>query len=578
MSSPADAQMAAGLPKRFQFYGTVELSYKSYSTETKSAYTKRKEDAWIFDQLYKLHVDGYIYHPRLAVFNSYFTFRDTLIKTSYTNPNYKYFGSYLSVNLFPYRPVNLMAYILNTNFSGDAFPSGTTESSLFEVGAHFRSDYRRLPHIRLDYIHSEHERDLYKLKSDTWSFNIFDKVEKLKTYWRISLSLEDFSSPAFSYTTKYAAFNTSSILKFATLSAYMGYTDQNLYDSLKVRSTLYFKPGERFNHNYVYLYEHTKYNYAANEIAGIAAKTIDTKLHQMSGSWGYRITTYLSSGLGLNYNMHEENNRKWTSYGISPNISYHRPVATGIDMESLYRLMLKKDEERGNFYEHNLNIGLKYRRLRWGLIYTNYYFLKSYGEDKIRDADTENIRKSTYDATAQTFAIGTRGNFRGGAGKGYWQFEIQYQDIETNRKRELALYDDESFTENKILEYSTNVQQTTLSANIYYPFRRGASIQLKSGYTTGKANSNDLNQYFYEVRFGYPILRNLLLSTWYKDLWLRLANGVDSQTRNLELILNYRLGLTSLSTTYWLEIFKENGRQRTNHRIYFKLRRAFSLF
>jgi hypothetical protein len=146
--------------------------------------------------------------------------------------------------------------------------------------------------------------------------------------------------------------------------------------------------------------------------------------------------------------------------------------------------------------------------------------------------------------------------------------------LKTKRKRDLDITD-EFAGENKVLEYARNVQQTNFTADIYYPLRKGASIQIKSGYTIGKADSQDIKQYYYEARLRYPVWRRLLLSAWFRDFHLQLANGIESDTKNIELILEYRVGRVYLNATYWLEMLKENGVERDLQRIYLKVRRSF---
>lgn len=583
MITSASAQMTIGYPKRFHLYGLIELAFTNYDSRTEFDNTTRKNWSWTFNQKYQLNFDGYIYHPRLAVFNSYIAFSDTMYKTSYTNPDYKNIGYFLGVNILPYRPVTLRIHTQKTDYTGDTFPSGTFRQEYWEYGIRLWSDYKKLPHMRTEYLHSEVKSGSDFSENTTWSFDMFDFIEKLKTNWGLFYRINENKNPIKNYESTISGFYTSTMLKpYGSFSNILRNIDSDLYKSLRFNSALSFVPGERFSHNYQYRYDDSEYEYEGSVIAGTPFTSIKTKVQQLVGSWGYKLTSRLSLGLALNYNLHDQNSRKWNSYAITPSLHYHRPIARGIDMASSYQFFLREDEERGNFREHSFYTGLKIRKFKWGLIYTNYYFLKSHGEDKIRDRqdeefffDEKDYRKSTYDATVHTLNTGIRGNLRGGAGRGYWNFQIEYQNQQTHRKRELGVVYDTFSDENNFLEYSKKLQQTTFSLDIYYPWRKGSAITFKAGYITGTADSRDINTWFYEARLSYPMMRRLLLSAWFRDYYLTLDNGVASNTKNLELILEYRIGRTLFQLSHWIEMLNQDDLKTFDQRFFLRMRRPF---
>jgi hypothetical protein len=576
-SSPADAQMAEGYPKKFRLYGMIELSYRHFSMDAKDKNYQRKNSSWTFEQYYILNFDGYIYHPRLAVFNSYITFRDTMIKTSYTNPDFKNFGYYLSVNFLPYRPIALQVYLSENDYIGDTFPSGTQEIQISEYGAKFKSDYQGLPHLRIDYFNIGTTSGPYTSKTTAWSLNLYDSIAKLKTNWGIGFAVNNSESANNTYQSKYASFYTSTKIKSsASFANILNYYNTDSYNDLRFSSVLSFSPGERLNHNYQYFFDDAEYKFKAYEAAGIPSKVVATKTRQMIGSWGYRITTRMSVGLSMNYNLHEYNTRKWSSYAISPSLNYHRPVSRWVDFYSLYKFYLKEDEERGSFREHSFSTGIKIRRFNLGVIYVNYYFLRSYGVDKIRsqnqdETSADQIRKSVYDGTVHNFEIGIRGNFRGGAGNGYWNAQIVYQDIKIHRKRELDLSSEFDSNTSDVLEYSRNTKQTTFSADIFYPFRKGATLLFKTGYI----DSQEMSQLFYEARLNYPLIRNVFLTAWLRDYYVKTANNAVSNTKTAELIMDYRIGRVYVNLNYHLERIEIKMSKTYNQRIFFRIRRSF---
>jgi hypothetical protein len=56
--------------KKFKFNGRVELVYQDYTSRSSYRGHTAKGGWTTFEQIYKLGLQGYIYHPRLALFSA----------------------------------------------------------------------------------------------------------------------------------------------------------------------------------------------------------------------------------------------------------------------------------------------------------------------------------------------------------------------------------------------------------------------------------------------------------------------------------------------------------------------------
>jgi hypothetical protein len=589
--SKADAQMTTGYPKRFELTGLIELYYTDFKTDLKAEGRRTlKTGATTFGQRLRLEAKGYIYHPRLAVFDASVGFsnekRDAVTIYKQRNMNYN-----LSVVFLPFRPVSLTMYALRSDYKGEESKQGEADATTMQYGAYLRivpRDFRYISSTKLAYDHMESEpftfsKNLHLSKTvfQRWDFDLYGGLSKIHTYYGINVSLSDLSyADVHEKNKNLSVFSDTLISKIATLANSVQYADDTSNSILTFRSALYFKPRERFNHEYQYIYQDSKFSFKGSDAAGIEASEINQKTQQMMGSWSYRITSWLNSGLSLNYNLHEENNLKWTSYGISPSLRYQRPIFAGIDFFALYRLLYKKDEERGDLNEQYLEASLQTRKMRLGTLYLNYYFTKTHQVDKIRidDTETDNFSKSQTDATVHVISIGIRGNFRGiGTGRAYWNLEGEFSNQQVERKRDVSLLaeGDDFSGETDILQSSRRTKQFTFAGDLLYPLRKGSTIQLKSGYTFGQADSRDIKQFYYEGRLTYPVFGRLILSAWLKDFWSKQEGFNDRRTRDIELNLRYRWARIFLDLVYDVELLRESDVEKYYRRIYLVARRTF---
>ena len=129
----ACADMLSGYPNRFRFYGVIELDYINYSSEASGHGGKTKATWSTLEQRYNLNVEGYIYHPRLAVFSASVTYdKDTGIKGNIADS--RDIGYNVSVTFLPYRPISMDVYAIKDYYTFN----GSQDSSSDQYGARLR--------------------------------------------------------------------------------------------------------------------------------------------------------------------------------------------------------------------------------------------------------------------------------------------------------------------------------------------------------------------------------------------------------------------------------------------------------
>jgi len=104
----ACASMTQRYPTRFSLSGLIELSYTDYFFEIPSASGSNEYHTSFVEQHYGVTASGYIYHPRLAVFNAGIKFTDNR-QLAYVGAklNTQTWGYDVLLTFLPYRPVSL---------------------------------------------------------------------------------------------------------------------------------------------------------------------------------------------------------------------------------------------------------------------------------------------------------------------------------------------------------------------------------------------------------------------------------------------------------------------------------------
>ncbi len=575
--------MAGGYPKRFHLTGLIELSYRDYSIDITAGNRKFKSGFSTFEQLYQVGLEGYIYHPRLLVFSTKLDYDYTMYKNGFST-NLKNIGYEIDIRFFPYRPFSLYAYAQRSDYtvsSTFAPLEGTTNQ--YAAGLRL-SNVWKLPDINADYWHFDIGSSVSstKTKTDTWEIRMGGGLKPINTKYAVSFGLSDTSSSLLSYTSRYATGSTATNIANIQLLTYLRTLDQDFLKETEYSVYLLPKPGKRFYQEY--RYENYDYEFNFKDIeTGVQEQITKTSDRVFTGKWSYRFTERLYGSMSLNYGLHREgagiteitNANKWTYYGFIPSLDYRRPIA-GFDFSSHYVYFFRKDEQRGELKEHDLELGLETRRFKLGTIYVDYDYLKSNAIDKLFATEEDiltpgaGFKISTVNTTSYLFRTGIRGRLGRGAGRAYWNIEGQYLHSTANGKRPITTLEREL-----IVEFSRKTSQYTVYGEMSYPLGRGATVNLRAGYSTGTTDSKSVSRFYYDERFTYPLTRRLSFSAWWMQIWDKFEGGADRKIRDYDVLITYALGQVFFSLEYEGLRDEENSVTTDTKRVFLRLRRPF---
>jgi len=589
-SKSASAQMRIEYPQRFRLFGVAELSYRNYYVETSSNRYTFERSTQTFRQYYKVGVEGFLYHPRLAIFSASISYNDTRFHPEKgQNVTTSDIGYDIQTTLLPYRPVAVDLYARKIdytfNYTGDA-----VDTSSLLYGARLRMHKRNWPSIRLEYYHWEYDllryrRTTDKRIEDRYILDVRGRFDLWATQYQLYADYLTISRPDFDDTIASVRFNTRHIIR-RTLYWYnwFSYVESDSYKMVNVSTNVYFPPGKRFNHNYLYERLYSKQRIAGSEALDIEDKTTTLKTESIAGSWGYRFSERLSGSLSLRYTKNNLNDSSWNAEGFSASIGYGRPISW-VRFSSYYRLFYKKDERRGDLREHIFETNLSTSRFRWGILYARYYFsyideiqkyVKRTGEDFYFYDDEETILKRTANTYIHSISVGIRGRVPGRAmGRAHWNVEADYFQSDTSGKKPRHLTDEDFFEEDisEYEKYELKVRHFELTGNLYYPLQHGIVFNFRTSFLTGKTNDNDRRRYYYEGTVTYPISRRFGVITLWRHTWTKIERVPDREERRLELKADYRLGKTYLSFEGWLRRVIADS-ERTDRVLYLRLRRT----
>lgn len=589
VASTADAQMRMEYPKRFRFHGLVELTYRIYNVKTSYDSGDRDAETRTFQQYYRLGAEGYIYHPRLAIFNANIHYEDTSFraKGGYGNESSNLGYDFLTTFL-PYRPVSLDIYGRKINYTVD-WTGQTVDTSSDLYGFRLRVKSRKLPAIRLEYYHYEYDILRYRDKVDTikldrYTLDIRGFWNRFRTRYQCFFDISDYSRPGGNFSVHDYRINTHSILRHSiSLSNYLGYlkSDTSKYSSLS--SHLDFGHGKRFTHYYGYEYLKSDTTYTGSKDQDIEDKDIESTRESLWGSWSYRIMDRLNASLSLRYGRNKVNDESWKTQGFGSSISYGW-LWDGFNFSSYYRFFLREDERRGDSNEHRFEFNMSTSRIRIGTLYMNYIFYRAednykylgVGSDDFFD-DPGSILKYESTTTGNIFRLGIRGRLPGRTmGRSYWNVEGQYYNSTTEGKRPLRTdifdsFDFDVFSNTERFQEDTTL--FSLRGDISYFFRKGITTNLKAGYDTGETKSRDRKRYFYEGRINYPIKRTFFVSALWREIWQQLQGYPDRKESNFEISSRYNRGKVFLTFDGRIRKIDTGNRDRLDRRLELKFSR-----
>jgi hypothetical protein len=613
--SESSAEMIIGYPKRFHLSGLVELEYRNFNFKITSDGQNYSHEQSTFGQLYELNLDGYIYHPRLIVFNSGISF-GLFNSISGGTIKSKGLGYFFSTTFLPYRPISLELFGSREQYHFDVssrtsalIPDRTTD----HYGAKLRIDIVKFQPIRAIRINYEHwnyttEGITKKYTNDNFTFGFRGILTSIRTSYSLWSGLYKSSNSQGDIDNKYISLYTNTAIKanWPTLITNFIYSDMQYsggeYEKeLSFSADLDFPFQERFNHSYSYSNNNTERLFKGSIIAGTEDRLSKEGSNSFMGTWSYRFTKRFINTLTLYYGTQKVDDSSWNIQGLSTSFTYRRPLA-GLNTLSRYRFVIKKDEHRGDFTEHSVDLSLTTKEFRWGTAYLNYIFLKSNSDDKVfnestgdefeGDANTE-IGKKTADSTSHTIVTGLRGRGFGKAfARAIWIIEAYYFQMNSDIKRPIRNFDDELLSQTETEKITKKADQYTLLGQFFIPIRGNLTLNLRSRYTFGKIEqitnesifsiidgekSKPVNMKRLELdaRINYIIFRNFYLTALFRGKWDNIDGSPDTTTYDYEAELNYRRGQFLATLELLFSDVEEGNVSYQTRRINLKVRRTF---
>jgi hypothetical protein len=592
----ACGSMTQEYPTRFSLSGLIELVYSNYFFEIPSSGNKDNLDSSFVEQRYGVAASGYIYHPRLAVFNAGIKFTDNRQLTGIGGKlNAQSWGYDILLTLLPYRPISLALYAGNTDYT--ISPDGDFINNQFEqtqnvdytyYGARLKIAKNPYPFTRVEFLHEE--RGLFAttsnpgtVKTDQFTLDARGNLRFMQTSYQALLQYYDYSGPALSYTAKEARLNmTSTLKKGVHLYNSLNYTDIDFYKMFSFNSNLQFERRKNFNQHYSYLYQNSENRFRGSVTQGI--QETDTKLtvNAVSGSWTYRFFNSFISSLSLNYGLRDENSENATYYGINFSLTYRRSLL-GFNFSPRYRLLIRDDDLRGKLLEHNILLDIISKKWRFGTVYSNYSLTISKEESKYRqisnDIGFEEEGKTVttkLDSVIHDWRTGVRGSVPGQLlSRAQWNIEAEYFSSSTDVERPRpAFFFGDSFFESPTEKFQRKIERYTLLGNISYPIG-WASIFFSAGSSVGKSNGIELKRAYVENRIQYPIFRNLIVLAKWKYIWEKLAEASTVDIEEHSVSAEYRLGRTTLSADGVVLRTKNENIEIYVRRFFLRFRRTF---
>lgn len=577
----ASGQMRVAYPRRFSVTGLIELTYKDYSTEVSDG-RHGKYDYSVLQQRYSLGLKGYVYDPRLIVFSTRVTFVDERMLKSTSNFKYnsKDMIYEISAIFLPYRPISLTAYAERSDYTLKGLNGGRPYDYIINnYGALLGINLRKYPSISLEYYHLDitptgTQINKTKTENDTYSLHIRGKLNFLRTDYGLNLGISDISSPVGHQENKYIDISANTSLKIASLLNMFRYQDTDFSKSYGFYSNLQFSQGVRFFHEYMYSYDQSK------DI--VEDQTIKSVRHDLTGFYRYRFTNNFTSSLTVNYGQSKLEKDKWKYYAVGATLTYSRPIKN-YHFASYYRFGLKNDEKKGDYQEHTINLELTTRKLRWGKIYTSYSFTFLKGTFKFEeqlpfgfnfiDDMAQEILEGKYTSTSHAFAIGARGR---ALRKLTWSLEAEYLYSRSITVRpKTGSFNNFGEPGSDILTVERKRKFYVLVGELFYPFGRGAMLNLRSGYNFGELDSKSTDKMFYELKLNWTISRRLNLIAWWRQAWYKVEGSIDRKTKEYNVTCNYLRGRTYFTAEYWVQNEEEDSANRKYTRFLLKVRRNF---
>jgi hypothetical protein len=586
-------------PKRFSFTGVVELTYTDYYYGLPSRGSKIEYNSSFFEQRYGLSVRGFIYHPRLAVFNAGINYRDER-QLAHTNTGGKInshdIGYDLRLTFLPYRPVSLAVYAGNNDYTMQPIGNFINSQWAFTqhinynfYGARLKISKPPFPFMRLEYNHQAQDiigigNTSGKLQTDEFVLDVRGNLRFWQTVYLGTFQYVDFSSPTVSYKAKTIQLSSSSTIKNGLyLYNSFNYSDIDNFKLLSFGTQLNIDQGQLLKQFYYYNYLQSREHFEGLAAQGIAGQNEKETKNSITGSWVYRFVNGPVTSLSLNYGDRTRTNgtdEKANYYGLSFSVSYGRSFL-GLNFSPSYRLIYRKDELKGELLQNNVELSLVTKKIRWGTIYADYSFTYSKEVDQYREnlgdqSGSFETKTTKLDTISHVFRTGVRGR---GPGKRFskarWNIEaeILYSDSTIERQRPDFFFDEDMVETPTTERYKRSIRRYSLRGNTSYPVG-WATIFFSAGVSIGESNGARLSKYFYEERVSYPILKNCYLLVKWKEMWEKVAESPTRRVDEYDLTAEYRIGQTTISASGAVLKTSADAQELNIRRFYLRLRRT----
>lgn len=586
--------MVTGYPRKFRLTGFVELQYKNYWHETSTSRSTNDDTYSNLRERIRLGAEGFIYHPRLIVYKAAVEFSHQKSLTG-VDIKGKDLGYSLLLSALPYRPISLDLFASRNHYSFVAKTQALPDRTVTHYGAKMRFNIEKIKPLRLIRLRYEHwdystENISEDTKTDTYSISIHGLLSRLKTVYTLTSTLTNYSSPFLDIDTKFfSAYTDTSLtkkgLKFITSFFYSDfqYSTGDYTKELNFSADLNFPPGERFYHDYRYVFNQTEQFYQGSFTSGTRDRLTELSYQTITGSWGYRFTERLMGSLFLDYGKRKINSDQGEVTGVSAGFSYRRPLGS-FNSESSYRFILKKDELRNDFTEHYVNINLKTRRFKLGTGYLTYTLIKSDSESKVfeendefffdEEAEKTEIGKRTTDTLSHSIVLGLRGR---GLGKmlrrSIWTVESSYFNTKSDIRRPIRRSDEFGDSEIIFEDITRKSHQYSLYGQIIIPIRNSLNINSRATYALGETDSVSRESFVMHARLNYRIQRNLTFAGLIRGRWEKIEDRPNRTIIDYEASLDYRRGKLHCLLEFFLSTSKQADLTFWSRRIFLTVRR-----
>jgi hypothetical protein len=547
-------------PRRFVLSGLIELTYEDFRMKSGIGRFVINSRRSVFSQQYSLGLQGYIYDPRIAVFSARVTKRNAKSNDNsgiyYSETGLKTVNYDLSATFLPYRQISLSVYSDKTDSTVSSTTSFSYNAFSKSHGAMLKVALAGLPLVKLEYDHwsFDDDRGTKKMENDRFSADLRGDLRSIRTRYFWSFEADDFKGPSRSFTSQHIRGYTDTVIKKDDiLRTTFQYSDIDHSKYLGLTGELEMNSVKRFSHDYMYYFTRTE------------TEEAETNAHRLKGRWQYRFTDDLTgsasvgagTGKNVSKNVSEGGEEGGTSLGFGTDINYRKYIA-GLDFRSYYNFSCdrKKEDATEGISEkketlHNLGFNVITRKLSFGAIHADYAFFS--------------FKSDISEATSHAFNLGVTGK---GPGRAYWSLDGGYQRSNGD------VFGAEEFTAPVLVVQQGQSYQAR--GEVGFPLGSEGLVVFNGGYIAGKNEGTGNRSFFYEGRLNYRVLRNLFLLTWWRESWDRTKpNNIDSNTRDVDLTINYRFKMLFFTAEFKAQKIGEATAHSENRSILFRFRRPF---